>query len=242
MVGLSLTASIHTAFAHTGAVSAMEVAILGGTGDIGEGLALRWGRDTAHAVTVGSRDDGRARDAAADYRTRLEERGHEATIDGAANPEAATGADVVVVGVPPYHVADTVEAVADGLSGVLVSPAVGMQRDEAGMHYHRPGAGSVTAVAADAAPGDVPVVGAFHPIPAHRLADLDAELGLHVPVVADDDDARETVVDLADDIDGLTGLDGGPLANAPEIEGLTPLLINLARRNEDLSALGVRFE
>jgi NADPH-dependent F420 reductase len=220
----------------------MEVAILGGTGDIGEGLALRWGRDTAHAVTVGSRDDGRARDAAADYRTRLEERGHEATIDGAANPEAATGADVVVVGVPPYHVADTVEAVADGLSGVLVSPAVGMQRDEAGMHYHRPGAGSVTAVAADAAPGDVPVVGAFHPIPAHRLADLDAELGLHVPVVADDDDARETVVDLADDIDGLTGLDGGPLANAPEIEGLTPLLINLARRNEDLSALGVRFE
>jgi NADPH-dependent F420 reductase len=220
----------------------MEVAILGGTGDIGEGLALRWGRDTAHAVTVGSRDDGRARDAAADYRTRLEERGHEATIDGAANPEAATGADVVVVGVPPYHVADTVEAVADGLSGVLVSPAVGMQRDEAGMHYHRPGAGSVTAVAADAAPGDVPVVGAFHPIPAHRLADLDAELGLHVPVVADDDDARETVVDLADDIDGLTGLDGGPLANAPEIEGLTPLLINLAQRNDDLSALGVRFE
>ena len=87
-----------------------------------------------------------------------------------------------------------------------------------------------------------PVVGAFHPIPAHRLADLDADLGLHVPVVADDDDARETVIGLADAIEGLAGLDGGPLANAPEIEGLTPLLINLAGRNEGLSDLGVRFE
>jgi NADPH-dependent F420 reductase len=220
----------------------MEIAILGGTGDIGEGLALRWGRDTDHAITVGSREAERARETAADYRARIEERGHAATVDGAANPEAAAGADVVVAGVPPYHVADTVEAVAESLSGVLVSPAVGMQRDEAGMHYHRPGAGSVAAVAADAAPEDVPVVGAFHPIPAHRLADLDADLGLHVPVVADDDDARETVIGLADAIEGLVGLDGGPLANAPEIEGLTPLLINLAGRNEGLSDLGVRFE
>ena len=220
----------------------MEIAILGGTGDIGEGLALRWGRDTDHRVVVGSRDEERARSAAETYRSRLAERGQDAGIEGAANPEAAAGADVVVAGVPPYHVADTVEAVADGLSGVLVSPAVGMQRDEAGMHYHRPGAGSVAAVAADAAPEGVPVVGAFHPIPAHRLADLDAELGLHVPVLADDDDARETVIGLADDIDGLTGIDAGPLANAPEVEGLTPLLINLAQRNDDLADLGVRFE
>jgi len=220
----------------------MEIAILGGTGDIGEGLALRWGRDTDHAVTVGSREADRARSAAEDYRERLAARGHDAAVEGAANPEAAAGADVVVAGVPPYHVADTVEAVADGLSGVLVSPAVGMRRDEAGMHYHRPGAGSVAAVAADAAPPEVPVVGAFHPIPAHRLADLDAELGLHVPVVGDDDAARETVIDLAGAIEGLTGLDAGPLANAPEIEGLTPLLINLAQRNDDLADLGVRFE
>ncbi len=220
----------------------MEIAILGGTGDIGEGLALRWGRDTDHAVVVGSREKERARSAAEAYRSRLEKRGHDAAIEGAENPAAAAGADVVVAGVPPYHVADTVEAVADGLSGVLVSPAVGMQRDEAGMHYHRPGAGSVAAVAADAAPDDVPVVGAFHPISAHRLTDLDAELGLHVPVVADDDAARETVIELADEIEGLAGIDAGPLANAPEIEGLTPLLINLAARNDDLADLGVRFE
>ncbi len=220
----------------------MEIAILGGTGDIGEGLALRWGRDADHRLVVGSREADRARDAATEYRERLADRGHDADVAGAANPDAAAGADVVVVGVPPYHVADTVEAVADGLEGVLVSPAVGMQRDEAGMHYHRPGAGSVTAVAAAAAPEDVPTVGAFHPLPARRLAHLDADLGLHVPVVGDDPDARETVIGLADDVEGLTGLDAGPLANAPEVEGLTPLLINLARQNEDRSHLGVRFE
>jgi hypothetical protein len=220
----------------------MDIAILGGTGDIGEGLALRWGVDTDHAIAVGSRETERAEAAAADYRERLADRGVDAAIEGAENAAATAGADVVVAAVPPYHVADTVGAVAEELSGVLVSPAVGMKGDEDGMHYHRPGAGSVAAVAADAAPEGVPTVGAFHPIAAHRLANLDADLGLDVPVVGDDTDARETVMELTDAIDGLRALDAGPLANAPEIEGITPLLINLARRNDGLADLGVRFE
>lgn len=220
----------------------MDIAILGGTGDIGEGLALRWGHDTDHAIAVGSREAERAESAAAAYRERLADRGVDAAIEGATNPEAAAGADVVVAAVPPYHVADTVAAVADDLSGVLVSPAVGMKGDEDGMHYHRPGAGSVTAVAADAAPEGVPTVGAFHPIAAHRLADLDADLGLDVPVVGDDDEARETVMGLTEEIDGLRALDAGPLSNAAEVEGITPLLINLAKRNDGLAHLGVRFE
>jgi len=222
----------------------MRIALLGGTGDIGEGLALRWAYDTNHDVVIGSREADRAANKAEEYETELSSRGLDVTIEGHANPDAAAGADVVVVAVPPYHVADTVEAVADDLDedAVLVSPAVGMKRDEAGMHYHRPGAGSVTAVAADAAPEGIPTVGAFHSLSADRLANLDVELDLNTLVVGDDEDARDTVAALADDIEGLRALEAGPLANAAEVESLTPLLINLARYNDGLAHAGVRFD
>ncbi|MFB6167976.1 MAG: NADPH-dependent F420 reductase [Haloferacaceae archaeon] len=221
----------------------MRIAILGGTGDIGEGLALRWGADTDHEVVVGSRDAERAAAAAADYRDRLADRGHDATLDAAANADAVGRADVVVLAVPPYHVSDTVEAVADDLSdgAVVVSPATGMKRDEDGFHYHRPGAGSVTRVAADAAPDGVPVVGCFHNLAAGRLADLDADLGIDTLVVADDEEARATVTELAESIDGLRALNAGSIANAAEVESLTPLLINVAANNS-LHDLGVRFD
>jgi NADPH-dependent F420 reductase len=223
----------------------MEIALLGGTGDVGEGLALRWGRDAAHDLIVGSRDPERAEAAAADYRSRLADRDVEVdgSITGADDAAAAARADVVVLAVPPYHVADTIEAVADGLEpgDVLVSPAAGIDRDADGFHAHPPSAGSVTRIAADAAPEGVPVVGAFHNLAAGRLAALDADLGIDTLVVADDDDAKATVADLAEAIGGLRALDAGGIANAAEIEALTPLLINVAQHNEGLHDLGVRF-
>ncbi|SFR98866.1 reduced coenzyme F420:NADP oxidoreductase [Halomicrobium zhouii] len=221
----------------------MQIALLGGTGDIGEGLALRWAMDSTHEVVIGSREADRAAAKADEYETELDSRGADATVDGTDNRSAAERADVVVAAVPAYHLTDTVEAVADALEegNVLVSPAVGMKRDEAGFHYNRPGAGSVTALAARAAPDDVPVVGAFHNLAAGRLADLDADVEWDTIVVGDDHDAKETVMALADDIEGLRPLDGGPLANAAEVECVTPLLINVARHNDGMHDLGVEF-
>ena len=222
----------------------MRIAILGGTGDIGEGLALRWAYHTDHEVIIGSRDPERARTKAEEYETELSSRGVDRKGNGFENGMAADRARIVVLAVPAYHVSDTVEAVADGLDegDVLVTPATGMQRDEDGFHYHRPGAGSVTQLAVDAAPEGVSVVGAFHNLAAGRLADLDADLGIDTLLVADDGDAKETVRLLADGIDGLRPLDAGGLANAPEIEALTPLLINVAMHNEGLHDLGIRFD
>jgi hypothetical protein len=219
----------------------MKIALLGGTGDIGQGLALRWAFDTNREILIGSRDADRAAGKAEEYERELASRGVECTIRGFGNPEAARRGDVVVLAVPAYHVSDTLEAVAEGLDSdtILVSPAVGMKRDDDGMHYHRPSVGSVTAVAAKAAPDDVPVVGAFHNLAAGRLADLDAELGIDTFLVGDDRDAKEQIRLLADEIEGLRPLDAGPLANAPEIEGLTPLMINLARYNDRLHDPGV---
>ena len=148
-----------------------------------------------------------------------------------------------MLAVPPDHVTDTIETVAGELdsSTVLVSPAVGMDGDEDGLHYRPPEAGSVTELAAATAPDEVSVVGAFHNLPADRLADLDADLGIDTLVVGAGE-PKETVLDLADEIEGLRGVDAGPLANAPEVEGVTPLLINVARYNDDMRDAGVRFD
>ncbi|PSP65934.1 NADPH-dependent F420 reductase [Halobacteriales archaeon QH_8_67_27] len=220
----------------------MDIALLGGTGDIGEGLALRWAYDTGHEVIVGSREAERAEGKAEEYATELDSRSVESAIAGYENAEAAARADVVVCAVPAYHLTDTIEAVADNLNDgdVLVSPAVGMKRDEDGMHYNKPGAGSVTALAAGAAPDDVPVVGAFHNLAADRLANLDADLDVDTLVVGDDD-AVDTVSALADDIEGLRPVSAGGIANAAEVEALTPLLINVAMNNDALHDVGVKF-
>lgn len=220
----------------------MHVALLGGTGDIGEGLALRLARDTDHTVTVGSRDGEKARAAASEYEMTVADHGQEASIDWAENAEATAAADLAVCCVPAYHLTDTIDAVADELGdAVLVSPAVGMTRDESGMHYNPPGVGSVTELAAETAPDDTPVAGAFHNLAAGRLAALDADLDWDVPIVASDETARETVVSLVADVDGLRPVIAGDLSNAAEIEGLTPLLINIAQHNDGMHDLGVKF-
>ncbi len=220
----------------------MRIAILGGTGDIGEGLARRIGRDTDHSICIGSRDGDRASNAATRYRGAIRARGYDVEIEGATNLEAVAGADIVIVAVPPYSVTDAIESIAEALTSdmVIVTPAVGMRSEDAGMHYHRPGAGSVTALAAETAPSGVPVVGAFHTLPAGRLQDLDDPLEMDTVVVGDDANAKSRVLELAEEIDGLRALDGGPIANAGELEAVTPLLINLGRYNEDLDHAGFR--
>ncbi|ERH02269.1 MAG: NADPH-dependent F420 reductase [Halonotius sp. J07HN6] len=222
----------------------MRIALLGGSGDIGEGLALRFGRDSNHDIVIGSREPEKAREAAESYEAELDDRGVDAKLTGFENEMAADRADVVVLAVPPYHVADTVDSVADSLGedDIIVSPATGMQRDEEGFHYHRPEAGSVTALAAGAAPDGVPVVGAFHNLAAGRLSDLDADLGIDTLVIGEDEAAKASVSSLAEDIDGLRALDAGGIANAREIESVTPLLINVGMHNDGLNDLGVRFE
>lgn len=221
----------------------MRIALLGGTGDIGQGLALRFAHDTDHEVIIGSRDPEKAREAVAEYEEALDSRGVDAKITGFANEMATDRADVVVLSVPPYYAGDTVEAVADSLDEdtILVTPAVGMQGDEDGLHYHPPGTGSVTQLVAERAPEEVPVVGAFHNLAADALSNLDNELDLDTLLVADDDDAKETVRTLSNEIEGLRALDSGPLANAAEVETVTPLVINIAKYNEDLHDVGVKF-
>lgn len=221
----------------------MQIALLGGTGDIGEGLTVRLAHDTDHDLVVGSRKAEKAAAATQDYEETLADHGVEISIESATNADAAAGSDVVFLAVPAYHIVDTIEAVESELdNSILVSPAVGMKRDEAGMHYNPPSAGSVTEFVASNAPEETPIVGACHNLAAGKLAALDADLDWDVPVVASDETAKTTVCELVEEIDGLRALDAGSLANAAEVESLTPLLINLAANNDGLHDLGTKYQ
>lgn len=221
----------------------MEIALLGGTGDIGEGLALRWARDTDHTVHIGSRKPEKAERKADEYRERLGEHGADFDIYASGNEAAAEGASVVVVSIPPQYAASTVEAITPVLDDhVLVSPAVRMDRDAGGFHYDPPADGSVATAIDAAAPEDIPVVGAFQNLAAGALTDLDGDLAADVVITGDDADAKTLVTSLAEEIDGLRALDGGGLSNTAVVESITPLLINLAMSNDGMHDLGVRFQ
>mgnify|MGYP000651641036 CR=1 FL=1 len=221
----------------------MEIALLGGTGDIGEGLALRWAYHTNHDIVIGSREYDRAQAKAREYETELDSRGVDATIEYGQNSEAATGADVVITAVPAYHVRECVEDITPSLDrdAVLVTPAVGLTRDDTGCHFNPPSIGSCTELVAAAAPAHIPVVGAYHTLAAGRLADLDADLDVDTVLLGDDEDAKETVRLLTDGIDGIRPLDGGPIANAAAVESLTALLVTLPEYNDGLNDVGVKF-
>ncbi len=219
----------------------MRIAILGGTGDIGEGLALRWARDTDHEILIGSRDADRAEESARDYLAALEERGVEGSVSGFENTAAADRGDVIVLAVPPYFVTDTIETIESAIGdATLITPAVGLERDESGFHHDPPPTGSITAQTAQTAPDEVPVIGTFHNLPASRLADLDIDIDLDTPVVGEEGPAKETVIRLVNVIEGLGGLDAGGIGNAPESEGMVPLLLNVAD-NEDMDDIGISF-
>lgn len=129
----------------------MEIALIGGTGDIGEGLALRFGFDTDHTIVIGSRDEARAESAAESYSHQLRDRGRVPRLTGATNENAVHGADVIVLSIPPYHVGDSLINLESNLTEeqIIVSPAVGMQGDEAGLHYQPPKIDSVTSLVAN---------------------------------------------------------------------------------------------
>jgi NADPH-dependent F420 reductase len=217
----------------------MQIAILGGTGDIGTGLALRWGQHTDHTINIGSRSAERGEEAAADYAEQVPQGDYR----GGENDAVTEGADVVVLAVPPYHVESTIDAVSDAFAedAIVLTPAVGLKKTDTGMKYHAPPAGSVTQLVADTVPEHVRVVGSLHNVPAAPLADLDVRLDLDTPLVADDADAEETIIDLIGTIPGIDPIRAGPIANASEAECIVALLLNMEQYGTRADALSMRL-
>ena len=201
------------------------IAVLGGTGKEGGGLALRWAHH-GHQVIVGSRTAARAEEAAAAMRDALPGGGD---VRGAANLEAARAAEIVVLAVPFAAQQAAVAEVAEALQGkILIDVTVPLVPPKVSRVQLPNGGSAVEAVQTMLGEG-VRVVSAFQNISAHHLTRLDEDVECDVLVCADDAAAADEVVGLAQEI-GLTAWNAGPLCNSVVSEALTSVLIALNRR------------
>ena len=217
------------------------VAILGGTGDQGLGLACRFAA-AGRPVRIGSRREDRALAAAESVRQRVDA----ADVAGFENADAARAAagGVVVVSVPFEHTVSTLEAVREALApdtllvsmGVPLATAVGDKASRViGVSQ-----GSCAELCRSLVPDGVPVVSAFQNVSAHRLLSLDEPVECDV-IVSGPKDARRRAMALCDDIPGTRAIDGGPLFNARYVEQLTALLIGVNIRHKLPEGAGIRL-
>ena len=214
----------------------LTVAILGGTGDQGRGLAYRFARAGVRVV-VGSRDSARAQTAAAEIAAMP---GVAGSVTGSANAQAAESSDVVIIAVPWSAHADTIAPLAARLAGKIVVDCVNPLGFDAQGPYALPVAEGSAAQQAAALLPDSRVCAAFHHVSAVLLADPAVEsFELDVLVLGDDREAVGVVIDLAGRIPGMRGVYGGRLRNAGQVEAFTANLIAINRRYKAHS--GVRI-
>ena len=211
------------------------IGVLGGTGPLGRGLAVRLAQ-AGHVVVVGSRDAQRAAAAAKELGTEHDDASER--LRGAANAEAA-GADVVVVAVPFDGVEPTLGPLATALAGkVVVSCVNRLGFDAQGPHPIPVSAGSAAELVAELLPESL-VVGAFHHVPAGRMRRADGPVEMDVLITGDHDEACGTVAGLVEAIPGMRAVRAGPLRLTRPLEELTAVIIAVNRRYR--TAAGVQI-
>jgi NADPH-dependent F420 reductase len=211
-------------------VSSLVVAVLGGTGEQGRGLARRLAL-AGHSVVLGSRDRGRAEAAA---------EGLPRSVTGADNASAAAAGDVVIVAVPWEGHRELLASLVEPLAGKIVVDCVNpLGFDKSGAFALVIEEGSAAEQAAAVLPEST-VVAAFHHVSAVLLLDEAIDtVDTDVLVLGDDRAATDTVQALAERIPGMRGIYAGRLRNAHQVEALTANLISINRRYKAHAGLRV---
>ncbi|MEX2489165.1 MAG: NADPH-dependent F420 reductase [Pseudomonadales bacterium] len=202
-----------------------SIAILGGTGDLGGGLARRWSR-AGYKILIGSRSLEKGQNAAAELLKEFSD----LNVSGHENLDAASQADIVVLTVPFEHQVSTLETVKPGLAGkVLIDVTVPLVPPKVGT-VQLPESGSAAEQAQSVVGEDVQVVSAFQNVGAQHLRE-DHAIQCDVLVSGNKRAARDTVMELVEAA-GLKGWHAGPLANAAAAEALTSILITINRHHK----------
>ncbi|HLG13358.1 MAG TPA: NADPH-dependent F420 reductase [Blastocatellia bacterium] len=205
----------------------LRIGLIGGTGDEGRGLALRWAMAGAH-VMIGSRSVERAKSAADGLNLLLgDER-----IEFGDNETAVTASDLVLLTVPFDHAASTLESHRGDFreGAILIDITVPVSFDKGRARYVEPPEGSASEHLRARLPESVPLVAAFKTEPAHLLVDPTVSLDCDVFVAGDSKDAKVRVIDAIKLIGGLRPIDAGGLESCRAIERMTVLLIGINRR------------
>ncbi len=214
------------------------IPIVGGTGALGWGLALRLAR-AGHPVVIGSRDAGRAEEAAAKVRSAVEG----ADVQGAQNADAAARGPVVFLTVPFRAQSENLTNLKEALSAgqILVDATVPLAAAVSGKATRLLGVpqGSAAEQAQEMVPDGVTVVSALHSVSAATIGDPDVELDEDVPICGERKDDKRRVATIIGSIPGLRPVNAGALETARLVEGLTPLLISVNIRNK--THAGIKF-
>ena len=217
---------------------ARPIAILGGTGPAGMGLAFRWARAGA-TIIIGSRDEHRAQLAAAAIELKV---GSQVKVSGMENSAACAAADILMLTVPFEGQVTLLKqlkpSVAEG--SILIDATVPLASSMGGRASRPLGVwqGSAAQQAAELVPRGVSVVAAFHNLSAELLGGNEP-LDCDVVVCSDDPDAAQLTRELAAIIPGVRAIDGGKLENARIVEQITALLIGLNIRHKGHSGIRI---
>jgi NADPH-dependent F420 reductase len=214
------------------------IAIIGGTGPAGTGLALRWAR-AGEAVIIGSRDASRAQQIAETIHKRV---GAEAHVSGMENPAACAASDLLVLTVPFEGQAALLKQLKAAIrsGSILIDATVPLAASVGGRATRTLGVwqGSAAQQTAELVPKGVSVVAAFHNVSADVL-NSDDDVDCDVIVCSDDPNATQVAMELAVKIPRVRAIDGGKLENARIVEQITALLVGLNIRLKGHSGIRI---
>lgn len=216
----------------------MKIGIIGGTGDIGQGMAMRLSQH--HTVLIGSRDDQKACEASECVIQTLAAHGIvKSACAGDCNQGVVDEADVIILAIPFKHLTPTLTSLSGFEGKIVVSPINPIARGEY-FFYDPPEEGSAALLAKTLLPESANVVSAFNNIAANLWKQVDRTLTDSVAVCGDDESAKRIVIALTESIPELRAFDAGPLAVSSIVESITPLLLNIARYNR-MKDVGIQF-
>jgi len=216
----------------------MKIGIVGGTGDIGEGMALRF--SPVFDIIVGSREKDKAEATCRLGTETLKCRGQTCSLTGVSNQEAVDKADVVILAIPFKHLASTLEGLHGFENKIVITPINPMEKRDFFM-FVPPQEGSAAMMLKRLLPPSARICSAFNTIAANKWKALDEELTYSVAVCGDDEAAKQEVMAIVNRISKLKAFNAGPLAVSGMVESLTPLVLNIARYNK-MRDVGIQFQ
>lgn len=216
------------------------IAVIGGTGDQGFGLVLRWAK-AGETIIIGSRQQQKAEDAAKKARDAL---GGKASVTGMENPKAAAAADIIVMSVPFAAHVDMIKSVHDSIKpdDIFIDVVVPLSTAVGGGASTVLGVweGSAAQQAARLLPPHTKIASAFHNVVAESLQDISRDIDSDVIVCGDSQEVRKAAMELAKLIAGVRPIDGGRLENSRIVEQITALLIGINIRYK-VTGAGIRI-
>jgi len=215
----------------------VKIGIVGGTGDIGEGIAMRLSPN--HNVVIGSREEEKAVESSDVCYATITKLGLPCSVSGYSNQEAIDRSDIIILAIPFRHVEPTLASLHGFENKLVISPVNPMEKRDFFV-YTPPPDGSAALLIKRLLPKETRLCSAFNTVAANKWKALNETLDLAVPVCGDDSLSKATVLDLVRSIPGVKAYDAGPLAVSSMVECLTPLLLNIARFNK-MKDVGVQF-